>query len=180
MSLYCAFLRAVNVGGHTVKMENLRRLFKSFGFSEVETFIASGNVIFQSDLQDAAALELKIASGLRSALGFDVATFIRTGAELKRIAAYQPFPASELDMSEAFTIAFLPQPLDDQAKQKLMALTTDIDRFAAHACEVYWLCRRKQSASTFSNAVLEKTLGIKSTLRGVNTVQKLAARFALE
>jgi uncharacterized protein (DUF1697 family) len=57
-------------------------------------------------------------------------------------------------------------------------LTTDIDDFAIHKRQVYWLCRKKQSESTISNALLEKTLGVQSTLRGINTVRKLAARVA--
>ncbi len=178
MSRYIAFLRAVNVGGHTVKMETLRQLFESFGFSGVETFIASGNVIFQTAEQDAYVLESKIASGLKTAFGYDIAVFIRTGEELAEIAAYQAFSPAELDEATAYNIAFLASPLDDLAKQKLVALTTPIDHFAAHAREVYWLCRKKQSESTFSNVLLEKTLGIKSTLRGVNTVTKLAATVA--
>jgi uncharacterized protein (DUF1697 family) len=180
VSRYVAFLRAINVGGHTVKMETLRQLFVSFGFEDVETFIASGNVVFESTIHDFAALEAKITSSLRSALGYEVATFIRSGAELVKIAAYQAFPQSELEKATAFNIAFLATSLDDKAKQRLMALRTDIDNFAIHGREVYWLCRKKQSESTFSNSVLEKTLGVKSTLRGVNTVNKLAAKIALE
>ena len=176
MPCYIAFLRAINVGGHTVKMEYLRLLFESCGFSEVETFIASGNVIFQAAAQNTAELESEIASSLRTALGYEVATFIRSGAELAGIASYQAFPQAAVDAAAAYNIAFLSTPLDDQAKQKLMALRNDIDSFVTHAREVYWLCRRLQSQSTFSNAVLEKTLGVKSTLRGVNTIKKLAAR----
>ena len=176
MLRYIAFLRAINVGGHTVKMETLRRLFESFGFSEVETFIASGNVIFQTSDQDCVTLEAMIASGLQDALGYEVATFIRTGAELAQIVSYPAFPRSEVDSAASFNVAFLSGPLDDKAGQKLMALRTDIDNFAFHASEVYWLCLRRQSESTFSNVVLEKTLGIKSTLRGMNTITKLAAR----
>jgi uncharacterized protein (DUF1697 family) len=176
MLRYVAFLRAINVGGHTVRMETLCELFESFGFSEVETFIASGNVLFQTTQADVAALESTISSGLKSTLGYDMAAFIRTGAELAEIAAYQPFSQSELDWAAAFNIAFLAGSLDDMERQKLMSLTTDIDRFAAHGREVYWLCQKKQSQSTFSNVVLEKTLGVKSTLRGINTIKKLAAR----
>ena len=180
MSRYIAFLRAINVGGHTVKMGILRQLFESFGFEDVETFIASGNVVFKSKAQNLEDLESIIASGLRSALGYEVATFIRSGEELAKIAAYQAFPQSEVDDATAFNIAFLSSPPDEKAKQKLMGLRTDIDSFATHAREVYWLCRRKQSESTFSNAVLEKTLGVKSTLRDANTVNKLAVKIALE
>jgi uncharacterized protein (DUF1697 family) len=178
MSRYIAFLRAINVGGHTVKMEYLRQLFESFGFSEVETFIASGNVVFQTSAKDTALLESKIASGLRNALGYEVATFIRTDAELGKIAAYKAFPQTELDQAAAFNIAFLANPVSQKAEQKLMALTTEIDRFVVHEREIYWLCGKRQSESTFSNAVLEKTLGVKSTIRGVNTVNKMAAKYA--
>ena len=59
-----------------------------------------------------------------------------------------------------------------------MALKTTIDDFATHEREIYWLCLKKQSESTFSNAVLEKTLGRQVTFRGANTVQKMAAKYA--
>ena len=58
MTRYIAFLRAINVGGHVVKMDALRRLFESLGFSNVETFIASGNVLFETNLN--SDLEKKI------------------------------------------------------------------------------------------------------------------------
>jgi uncharacterized protein (DUF1697 family) len=179
MSRYFAFLRAINVGGHIVKMETLRQLFESFGFSDVETFIASGNVVFHSDTQDAASLELTIASRLELALGYPVSVFIRNNLELAQIAVYQPFPQSELDQAAANNIAFLSVPLDEIAIRKLMALTNDIDRFAIDARQVYWLCRTIQSQSTFSNAVLEKVLGVRSTIRGRNTISKMVTKYVL-
>jgi uncharacterized protein (DUF1697 family) len=86
-----AFLRAINVGGHTVTMERLRALFESFGFVKVETFIASGNVIFETDTAVTAQVEKAIENHLRPALGFAAATFVRTQAEVAAIAAYNPF-----------------------------------------------------------------------------------------
>jgi uncharacterized protein (DUF1697 family) len=174
---FIAFLRAINVGGHTVKMDDLRRLFESLGFSAVETFIASGNVIFETGAKDAQALEKKIEQRLQDALGYEVATFVRTDAELADIANYQPFRPAELETAAALNIAFLAAALDDKSKRKLKALKTDIDDFHIHAREIYWLCRKKQSESTFSNAVLEKTIGRPSTLRGVNTVKKIVAKY---
>ena len=175
---YIAFLRAINVGGHTVKMDHLRRLFESLGFSRVETFIASGNVVFETTSKNAQVLERKIEHRLREALGYEVATFIRTDAELASIANYTPFQQSELDAAVALNIAFLAASLDGMTKQKLMALRTDIDDFHVHDREIYWLCRKKQSKSNISNAVMEKTLGRKTTLRGTNTVKKMAAKYS--
>ena len=175
---YIAFLRAINVGGHTVKMDDLRQLFTGFGFTAVETFIASGNVIFSVTEQPTAEMEARIADGLRAALGYPVATFIRTDAELARIAAHQPFASDVLAAAQALNIAFLAQPLDQAATQKVLALKTAIADFAVHGREVYWLCRRKQSESTFSNVLFEKKLGVQATFRSASTVGKLAAKYA--
>lgn len=172
-----AFLRAINVGGHVVKMNTLRGIFESLGFSNVETFIASGNVLFATKSQDLNALETIIENKLKESLGYDVATFLRTQADLQAVSVYKPFPPSKLDSAAAFNVAFLKAPLDESSKKKVMALRTGIDDFHVHGREVYWLCKKKQSESTFSNAVLEKTLGQPSTLRGMETIRKIAAKF---
>ena len=75
MPKYVAFLRAINVGGHTVKMDHLRSLLESLGLENVETFIASGNVIFDSKTKNAELLERKIAKHLKEMLGYEVASF---------------------------------------------------------------------------------------------------------
>lgn len=180
MPRYIAFLRAINVGGHTVKMGVLRQLFEALGFSDVETFIASGNVVFETTAKNTQTLEKKIEQQLRAALGYEVATFIRTEAQLATIANYQPFPPVQMQVVTAFNIAFLAEPLDAASQKKLFTLKTDIDDFHVQGREVYWLCRKKQSESTFSNAVLEKTIGRASTIRGVNTIQKMAAKYGRE
>jgi len=177
MSRFIAFLRAINVGGHTVKMDALRQLFESMGFTKVETFIASGNVVFESETKDTRELEEMIEDRLHESLGFPVVPFIRTESELAGIARYQPFPQAALDAAQALNIAFLADSPDEAAQARLLALRTEIDDFLSHGREVYWLCRKKQSESTFSNAVLEKILHTQSTLRGAATVQKMAAKY---
>ena len=77
-----ALLRAINVGGHTVRMSVLREVFEGLGYTGVETFIASGNVIFETRERNTSAIEEKIEGGLKNALGYEAATFIRTPAEL--------------------------------------------------------------------------------------------------
>ncbi|MEK6408763.1 MAG: DUF1697 domain-containing protein [Acidobacteriota bacterium] len=178
MTRYFAFLRAINVGGHVVKMDRLRQIFESLAFSNVETFIASGNVIFESTSKSVKTLEKKIENGLREALGYEVVTFIRTEPELVEIANYQPFRQSDLDAAVSLNIVFLGETPDEESKQRLMALRTDIDDLHVHGREIYWLCRKKQSESTISNAVFNKTLGQPATVRGANTAKKLAAEYA--
>lgn len=177
---YFAFLRAINVGGHNIKMDILRSLFESLGLTGVETFIASGNVIFESSSSDPAAMEEAIAARLQQELGYGVATFVRTGEELAAIAFHRPFPLAELDTAQALNVAFLARPLDVPAVQKLMELRTDIDDFHVTGREMYWLCRQKQSQSTFSNNVFERMVGRQATLRGINTLRRLVERYPVK
>ena len=177
MTRYIAFLRAINVGGHTVRMEDLRVLFTSLSFASVETFIASGNVAFTAVSGSEASLQAKIERRLREALGYEVATFLRTDAEVAAVASYRPFPEPVLASAVALNVGFLAKPLSADAARILGRFETAIDTFHLHGRELIWLCRKKQSESTFSNVALERALGIRATFRGMNTVRKLAERY---
>jgi uncharacterized protein (DUF1697 family) len=177
MSKHIAFLRAINVGGHNVKMDYLRQLFESIGFSKVETFIASGNVIFDAKAGNIKVLERKIESCLHEALGYEVATFIRTYTELAGIANYNRSRNPNWMRQWRLISASWPKDSIMPQNKKLMSLQTDIDDFRFHGREIYWLCKKKQSDSKISNVVIEKTLGMKTTLRGVNTVNKIAEKY---
>ena len=179
MPKYVAFLRAINVGGHTVKMDYLRDLFAGLGFGNVETFIASGNVIFDSTSKSTSALEKKIEGCLLQALGYEVTTFIRSTAELVGIADYKPFSDSELSANiHALYIGFMATSPGKTAKAKLLSLATKTDDFHLNGREVYWLCRSKFSESEISGALLAKTLGMPATLRNSTTVRKIAAKYS--
>jgi uncharacterized protein (DUF1697 family) len=160
-------------------MDYLRQIFESLGFSNVETFIASGNVIFTSPTENAQTLEKQIESHLQKSLGYHVATFIRSTSELAAIARYRPFTTFELDAEgNSLYIAFLSTPPNNEAQHKLMAFRTTVDDFHIHEREIYWLCRKKISESAFSGALLEKTISMPATMRNVTTVRKLAAKYA--
>ena len=176
---YVAFLRAINVGGHTVKMDRLRALFEEIGFPGVETFIASGNVVFESPEAGDDALERRIEEHLRRSLGYEVATFVRSVDEVRAIADHQSFPASEIAASHALYVGFLKAAPAGEAREKVMALRTEIDDFHLHGRELYWLCRTKLSESTVSGAQIEKALGrAPATLRNANTVRRMADKYA--
>jgi uncharacterized protein (DUF1697 family) len=178
MPKYVAFLRAINVGGHTVKMDHLRSLFEKLGFANVETFIASGNVIFDSTSKSSKALEKKIEGYLQETLGYPVATFIRSIAELARVSQYKPFADSDLNAAgHTLYIGFMADTPSDSAKANLRSLATKVDDFNVDGREVYWLCRSKFSESQISGALLAKTLGMPATLRNATTVKKLAGKY---
>lgn len=180
MPKYVAFLRAINVGGHTVKMEHLRSLFETLGFSNVETFIASGNVIFDSAVRNTKTLEKKIENHLLEQLGYEVATFLRSTSELAAIAQHKPFSDRELAIDgHTLYVGFLAEAPSEEAKQVVLSKTTPVDDFSFHERELYWLLRTRFSESQFKGN-LEKTLGMQLTLRNVTTVRKLAAKYGGE
>lgn len=177
MPRYIAFLRAINVGGHIVKMQRLKQLFEQLGLDGVETFIASGNVIFNSRAKSAGALETKIEAHLQRELGYEVKTFIRSDAEVSEIAAHVPFKPLA-DASEAtLYIGLLKSGPAADAIERLLAAQTEVDDFTVHKRELYWRCRVYLHESTFSGAKLEKMLGAPTTLRNVNTLLRLAAKY---
>jgi uncharacterized protein (DUF1697 family) len=178
MSRYVALLRAINVGGRVVKMDRLRGAFEALGFADVETFIASGNVLFTAASKSAAALEKRIAAHLRDLLGYEVGTFVRSDAEIARIAAHEPFGAATAQPFHAIYVGFLPAAPSAAAKRALAALCSTDDEFHVVDRELYWLARKPTSESAITGALLERTLGMASTLRNVTTVRKLAAKCA--
>ena len=84
---YIAFLRAVNVGGRVVKMPVLKKAFESLQLSNVETFIASGNVVFETAASDVLKVERKIEARLREALGYEVTTMVRS--DIRRVPVWR-------------------------------------------------------------------------------------------
>jgi uncharacterized protein (DUF1697 family) len=176
MPSYVAFLRALNVGGaNVVKMDRLRKLFEETGASDVETVIASGNVVFSSPAKSEKALAAKIARRLEDALGYPVGTFLRTPEELAAVASRRPFPSTE---DAHLYVGFLTDPPAVPAVRALRACASEIDDFRVAGREVYWLCRTSFSRTTFSGAKMEKILQAPTTLRNVTTVRRIVEKLS--
>ncbi len=110
-------------------------------------------------------------------MGYEVATFLRTAADVAAIAAYAPFPADDLTAAGvSLYIAFLPELPPAPTQARVLALQTPTDSLHFHDRELYWFCRTKMSESTiFTKTSLEKTLGMPATVRNSTTVRKIAA-----
>ncbi|HJD83247.1 DUF1697 domain-containing protein [Kitasatospora aureofaciens] len=108
---YIAFLRAINVGGRTVKMERLRALFAELGLGNVRSYIQSGNVFFSTDEPDRAALTARIEEHLERSLGYPVPVLLRTVDEVAELLAAEPFRGVEVTPDVRLVIAFLSEPL---------------------------------------------------------------------
>jgi uncharacterized protein (DUF1697 family) len=173
MPRHIAFLRAINVGGRVVKMDRLRDILTSAGLRDVETFIASGNVIFRSGRRKPSSLEDLIEQHLRQELGYEVDTFVRTPAEVAEIAAFNPFA----DEGVALMVAFLKTPPPAAAARQLLALRSEDDDLHLRGREVYWRRTRRMDESPLSGAMFEKTLGMRATMRNITTLGAISSKW---
>jgi len=176
MACYAAFLRAVNVGGRIVKMEELRKHFAAMGLANAETLVASGNVIFDSTAKSAPALQAKIETGLQKALGYEVKTFVRSAAEIAEVARQQPFPAARAKTARVHLVGFVDAAVDAATTRKWMSYQSEVDDFQVVGRELHWLCQVGQSESSLFKVPIEKVLGMAITFRNMNTVRKVAEK----
>jgi uncharacterized protein (DUF1697 family) len=173
---FVAFLRAINVGGRNVKMEQLRRTFESIGLTNVETVIASGNVVFDARAKNARTIEKKLQATLEKSLGYTVATYVRSMQELMGIANHKPF--KEIPKNGTLFIAFASDLPRRETQEKLLSLQSETDKFSFRDREIYWLCLTRFSDSKFSGPSLEKALGVPVTVRGSGTIARITAKSA--
>ncbi len=178
MAKYIAFLKAINVGGHTVKMDHLKKLFEKMGFENVKTFIASGNVVFETKSKTVDPIRKKIETELEKSLGYKVATFIRSTKELKEIAEHKPFKELDLDNKQNYLyIGFLDNQPDKESLKKVLVLSDEANEFHFNKTELYWLCRKNFSDSGITGKTLEKALGTETTIRNSTTIRKIVLKF---
>jgi uncharacterized protein (DUF1697 family) len=156
-------------------MEDLRRVLSAAGLADVETFIASGNVIFSSPATDTTALERRIESALEKAFGYPVATFVRTPEELAAIAAHMPCSVDPATCGGALHIIFLTQPPPAAARQEVAALSAPGDELSTTGREIYWGRFGKLSESPLFAKSLGRTAS-GGTMRNRKTVVRLLAR----
>jgi uncharacterized protein (DUF1697 family) len=179
MPRYVAFLRGINLGNRRIKMDALRGHFEALPeLSSVATFIASGNVIFDCEARDGGRLERRIEDHLQKRLGYPVDTFIRSIEEVEAIPALDLFDSAP-GPDHGVHVVFLRNPPDAETVARLRALETDGDAFRVAGREAFWLRKGRLTDSEVRAADLDRALGgVSSTMRNMNTVRRLVARYA--
>ncbi len=178
MPRYIGFLRGINVGGHRVKMDRLRALFEQLGLTDVATFLASGNVVFESDSNDVATLTRQIERHLAGELGYDTATFLRSPEQVSEIVT-SGLPDAEDDSASDRSnyVIFLRGPASETLRSNFAALNTDMDEFIVSGMEIYWHIKGKISESPLFGKGLDEALdGAPTTTRNMNTLRRIAGR----
>ena len=177
MARFAAFLRGINVGGHSARKAQLIRAFEECGFDNVSTFRASGNVLFEasrSPKPDAA----KIEAALESELGYEAPVFLRSATQLAGVAATDPFSAKQVKASKGkLQIAFLPAKPAKAKAVEALGLALESDPLAIEATELYWLPSAGTQETELDLRTLEKLLG-PWTMRTKGTVEQIAAKLS--
>ena len=171
---YAAFLRAVNLGrNRRVSGAELCAIFEELGLEQVSAFQTSGNVVFEAP-RDATA---QIEKALERALGYEVAIFLRTQAQVRKIAAEQPFSAKQVEGSKGkLQVLLLSAKPTTATRKKVLALATQEDLLEFGERELYWLPSGGTMESTLDTKAIGKLLG-PTTQRTKGTIERLAAKF---
>ena len=171
MTKYIAFLRAINVGGtKIIKMDDLRKMFESFGLSNVQTYIQTGNIIFET--KASPTLETKIEKHLEKTLGYYVEVFLRSMDEIENIISQNHFAPQPDD---TLHVVFLREKPAKAQVDTLKKYNSPADEFAVSSREVYNL-RHDRDTSVFSNNFIEKIFGT-ATTRNMTTLRKIFEKY---
>lgn len=175
MTLHVAFLRAVNLGRRRVPMARLVELATGLGHRDVWTYVNSGNVVFDAT-GSRAELEQAFESALEGDFGFEVTTFVRTAAELRRTMARAPF---ELGPGDTYFVTFLKDRPSRAQATALESLSNEFDTLVVDGRDVHWLMRGKSTETKLPTKAWDEIVGHhRSTSRNTNMLRKLADRLA--
>ncbi|HZS88924.1 MAG TPA: DUF1697 domain-containing protein [Chloroflexota bacterium] len=170
---YVALLRGINVGGHTVKMDVLRGLFAELGFDRVRSYIQTGNVFFESDEMDQQVLRTAIERHLRAALGYEVATSVRTVADLELLLARDPFQGIAVTPEIRLAVTFMAEPV--AATLPVPYLTPDgaYELIGMTPTELFVVWHLQDGRPGTSYGLLEKRVAVPGTTRFWHTTAKI-------
>ncbi len=175
MNKYIAFLRAINVGGTSIiKMSELKKMFELFGLENVQTYIQTGNVIFESEEKDASVLEAQLERQIEKARGKKIQLFVRTIREVTAIVKTCPFDPKE---GETAYVVILDEKPTKKNIEALLAYRNEFDDFAVKGKEAYHL-RRSREKTMFVNRSVEQVVSVPGTSRNLTTIKKLAEKYA--
>lgn len=174
MQAYAAFLRGINVSGNNIiKMEALKKLCALPGFSNITTYIQSGNVLFNTEESDASSLELELEKKLTKTLGYPTPVFLRNLTNMQSILKNDPFKHLRGKDGIKEYVAFLPETPDNMVKSAIENISTEIDIYKFNGRDLYIVIHPEKGKSLFTNNNIEKKLGMPATTRNWRTVNKM-------
>lgn len=174
MTHYISLLRGINVSGQKkIKMAELKGHYESIGFTDVQTYIQSGNVLFKSSLNDETAIAKKILSKIKKEYGFDVPILITTEKILKKVIRKNPFlknPA--IDISKLH-VTFMAKLADKTLTNTVKSHEDPNDDFIIDKQSIYVHCPNGYGRTKLTNNFFERKLKVPCTTRNWKTVNRL-------
>ncbi len=169
MRTYISILRGINVGGHKkIKMVDLKCLYEELGFTNVQTYIQSGNVVFEYKKTDAIVLQQIIFEGIKEKYGFEVPNFILNSKDIESALKNNPYPHIE----KIFFI-FLSTIPEQVNIDKLSNYKYDDEYYTLKGKIIYYYSTGDYSRAKMGNNFFEKKLKVIATSRNLNTTKKL-------
>lgn len=175
MPVYISILRGINVSGQkSIRMADLKALYESLGFKAVQTYIQSGNVLFETSKGDGQALAAKIEKAIAKQYGFEVPVLLRSAAELNALIAANPYSERrDIDTNRLY-LTFLAEVPAKEALERTKACNFPPDEFSIAGKEVYLHVPHSYGNTKLSNTFFENKLKVKATTRNWKTVLQLA------
>ncbi|MCO6452544.1 MAG: DUF1697 domain-containing protein [Caldilineales bacterium] len=173
MSTHISLLRGINVSGQKkILMADLRALYKSLGLANVESYVQSGNVLFDSD-EDAATLKQRIEAGIERVYDYHVDVVLRTPADFARVLANNPYLVTRnVDTKQTYVI-FLAQSPDPDLAEALAVADGSDDEFTNAGEEIYLYLPGGAGRTKLTNNFFERKLKLSATTRNWRTVEAL-------
>lgn len=162
-----AFLRGINLGKRRVTNARLKELFEAAGCTDVSTFQAAGNVLF-----DDGPGVAEIRAVLEHGLGYDAAVYLRTADEIASVAGAPPFPQVHVEKPAALIVTFFERPVPTAVE----AHSNDVDVLRVDGRELYWLAGNGIAKTTLNWRPIEKLFPDPGTNRNINTVRAIATK----
>ena len=174
MTTYIALLRGVNVSGQKIlSMESLKTVLSEAGFKNVNTYIQSGNIIFNFDETDKVKIGNTISQLIKEKFSFDVTTIILTSQELQIYMDGNPFlKENDTDPKQLYFTFLETQPIKELV-EKIKTFDFSPDRFIVFNHIIYVNCPNGYGKTKINNQFFEKKLKVNATTRNLNTVKKL-------
>ena len=174
--MYIAMLRGINVSGHKlVKMERLRAAFAGLGFTQVATYIQSGNVVFAAPTGTLPALTRKIEAQILRDFGFAVPVFLTTAAKLAEVIRQNPLVKDPAVEHDRLHVTFLSGEPPATARELLQPLAAAREQVRLVGQAIYLYCPAGYGNTKLANAAIEKKLKVGATTRNWKTVNTLLA-----
>ncbi|MXN90553.1 DUF1697 domain-containing protein [Flavobacterium sp. Sd200] len=176
MPVYLALFRGINVSGHNIiKMDALKKLMHAEGYKNVETYIQSGNVVFESEETSKPKIAKDLEMLMYKEYGHNVGIFVFEEAEVAKAIANNPYTSAEPEPSgiKKFHVAFLTGEPTVQGMDQMKKYNRSDDEFKTIGAVLYLKLAQSAADSKLTNAFIESKLGLKSTVRNWNTTLKM-------